>query len=152
MRTIDLSPLYRSVVGVDRMISMLDAANRADAGTGYPPFNIEEIGEDAYRVELAVAGFAESDLTIEVKGDLLTIQGRRDRDTTQRKYIHRGIAERAFERRFTLSEHVSVNGASLQDGLLVIDLVREVPEAQKPRTIAIQSGATNTQLLQGEAA
>ncbi len=152
MRTIDLSPLYRSVVGVDRMISMLDAATRADAGATYPPFNIEEIGEDAYRVELAVAGFSEDDLTIEVQGDLLTIQGRRDRADGERKYIHRGIAERAFERRFTLAEHVSVNGASLRDGLLVIDLVREVPEAQKPRTIAIRSSATTSQLLHGEVA
>lgn len=140
MRTIDLSPLYRSVVGIDRMIDMIDAAARADsAANGYPPFNIEETGEDAYRIELAVAGFTDDDLTVEVRDGTLTVAGKRENAEQERKFLHRGIAERAFERRFKLADHVVVTGAGLRDGLLVVDLVRELPEAQKPRTIAIKT-------------
>lgn len=140
MRTVDLSPLYRSFVGIDRLAELIDAAARADAGgSSYPPFNVVEAGEDAYRIELAVAGFAEDDLTIEVKDDTLTITGSRNSEDAERRYLHHGIAERSFERRFKLADHVVVTGASLVNGLLNVQLVREVPEAKKPRRIAITS-------------
>jgi molecular chaperone IbpA len=138
MRTIDLSPLYRTIVGFDRMASLLETAQRLDAAPGYPPYNIEVTGEDAYRIELAVAGFSEADLTIELKDNTLTVTGKKDGGETDRRFIHRGIAERGFERRFQLADHVIVTGAALANGLLSIALVREVPEAMKPRRIAIQ--------------
>jgi molecular chaperone IbpA len=144
MRTVDLTPLYRSIVGVDRMIDMIDAATRADSGSpGYPPFNIEETDENAYRIELAVAGFAEDDLTIEVNEGTLTVTGRKEQ-AEGRKFLHRGIAERAFERRFKLADHVIVEGAKLDHGMLTINLRRELPEAMKPRQIAITNGASKT--------
>ncbi len=154
MRTIDLSPLYRSVVGIDRMVDMLEAATRADAaGNGYPPFNIEETDENAYRIELAVAGFSEADLNVEVKDNTLTISGKRGDTAEGRQYLHRGIAERAFERRFKLAEHVVVNGAELRNGLLLVDLTREIPESAKARTIAITNKADSVKrLAEGAAA
>ena len=137
MRTVDLTPLYRSMVGIDRVADLINQAARADSGApAYPPFNIEEVGENAYRIELAVAGFGEDDLEIEVKDSTLTISGRKTPEE-ERAFLHRGIAERAFERRFQLADHVIVHGAKLTNGLLVIDLEREVPERLKPRKIEI---------------
>ena len=139
MPTIDLSPLYRSVVGFDRLADLLDAAG-AEAATGYPPYNIERTGENAYRVEIAVAGFRQDDLTIEVKENLLTVQGRKVANDEAKRYLHRGLAERNFERRFQLADYVIVDDASLENGLLSITLKRELPEALKPRRIAIATG------------
>ena len=147
MRNFDLSPLYRSTVGFDRFGSMLDQLLSGDAAQpSYPPYNIEKTGEDAYRISLAVAGFGEDDLSIEVKDQGLTVTAKK-RDVAEDKakaYLYRGIAERGFERRFQLADHMKVTGADLQNGLLHIDLVREVPEALKPRTIAINGKAAKT--------
>lgn len=140
MRTIDLTPLYRSTVGFDRMASMLDQIMSGDAAApSYPPYNIEKTGEDSYRITLAVAGFGEDDLTVEVRDQVLTVTARKAQTEADkgRTYLHRGIAERGFERRFQLADHVRVTGAELANGLLHVDLVREVPEALRPRTIAI---------------
>ncbi|UTP40416.1 Hsp20 family protein [Phenylobacterium sp. LH3H17] len=147
MRTIDFSPLYRSVVGFDRLADLLETA-RVDAAAGYPPYNIERTDENAYRVEIAVAGFRPDELNIEVKENLLTVQGRKAANDDQRKYLHRGLAERNFERRFQLADYVVVTEAALADGLLSISLKRELPEALKPRRIEI---ATSTQpdLIEG---
>ena len=152
MRTIDFSPLYRSVVGFDRLADLLDAAS-ADAGQGYPPYNIERTDENAYRIEIAVAGFKPEDLTIEVKENLLTVQGRKAANDEPRRYLHRGLAERNFERRFQLAEYVAVTDAHLADGLLSLSLKRELPEALKPRRIAIgsQTPAAIANDAQGEA-
>ncbi len=140
MRTFDLSPLYRSTVGFDRFGSMLDQLLSGDSpAPSYPPYNIEKTGEDAYRITLAVAGFGDDDLNIEVKDQGLTVTAKK-RETAedeQVQYLYRGIAERGFERRFQLADHMKVTGAGLENGLLHIDLAREVPEALKPRTIAI---------------
>ena len=148
MRTIDLSPLYRSVVGFDRLADLLDAAS-SEAATGYPPYNIERTGENAYRIELAVAGFRGEDLAIEVKENLLTVQGRKPANEEARSFLHRGLAERNFERRFQLADYVVVSEASLADGLLSISLVRELPEALKPRRIEISS-AQGQSLIEGK--
>ena len=142
MRTFDFSPLYRSAVGFDRMMSMLDAAQKNAASDGYPPYNIEKTGEDAYQITVAVAGFGRDDLDVEVRDGQLIITGRGANETEENaesRYLHRGIARRAFERRFQLADHVEVKGADLKDGLLVVDLVREIPEAMKPRKIEIQN-------------
>lgn len=139
MNTIDLSPLYRTMVGFDRMANMIDAASRLDGAQGYPPYNIERIGDDQFAIELAVAGFGEGDLDIEVKENLLTVAGKKDtpENAEERDFLHRGIAERGFIRRFQLADHVVVDGASLKNGLLRVELRRELPEAAKPRKIAI---------------
>ena len=150
MRTIDFSPLYRSVVGFDRLASLLETAS-VDAAAGYPPYNIERTDENAYRVEIAVAGFRPDELNIEVKENLLTVQGRKAANDDQRRFLHRGLAERNFERRFQLADYVVVTEAKLADGLLSISLKRELPEALKPRTIAI-STATEANLIEGEKA
>ncbi len=142
MRNFDLSPLYRSTVGFDRLAGMLDQLMAGDApAPSYPPYNIEKTGENAYRITVAVAGFAEGDLNVEVKDQQLAITAtKREVEGAQKPvYLHRGIAERGFERRFQLADHVRVHGAELVNGLLHVDLVREVPEALKPRTIAIKS-------------
>ncbi|MDQ2861967.1 MAG: Hsp20 family protein [Pseudomonadota bacterium] len=141
MRTIDFSPLYRSVVGFDRLADMLDAASIETAG-GYPPYNIERTGENAYRIEMAVAGFKTKDLTIEIKENLLTVQGRKTDGEEAKRYLHRGLAERNFERRFQLADYVVVTSAELADGLLSLSLQRELPEALKPRRIEISTGKT----------
>ncbi|MGE3303308.1 MAG: Hsp20 family protein [Hyphomonadaceae bacterium] len=133
----DLSPLYRTLVGFDRISSLIDNALRLDAAPGYPPFNIERVGEDSFRIELAVAGFSADDLTIDFKENTLTVTGRKGPTDEQRQFLHRGIAERNFERRFGLADHVRVSEARLENGLLTIDLVRELPEALKPRKIEI---------------
>ncbi|MBA4012554.1 MAG: heat-shock protein [Phenylobacterium sp.] len=150
MRTIDFSPLYRSVVGFDRLASLLETAS-ADAAAGYPPYNIERTDENAYRVEIAVAGFRPEELNIEVKENLLTVQGRKAANDDQRRFLHRGLAERNFERRFQLADYVVVTEAKLADGLLSISLKRELPEALKPRTIAI-STSPEANLIEGEKA
>ena len=139
MRTIDFSPLYRSVVGFDRLAAQLDAAATQDSAAGSPPYNIERTDENAYRVEIAVAGFRPDELTIEVKENLLTVTGRKAANDDSRKFLHRGLAERNFERRFQLADYVLVTDANLADGLLSIALKRELPEALKPRTIAIST-------------
>lgn len=144
MRSFDLAPLYRSTVGFDRLFSMLDQASGLEAPSpAYPPYNIERTGENAYRITVAVAGFTDKDLSIEVREQALTIRGEKVATESEGKpdYLHQGIAARAFERRFQLADHVSVKGAVLDHGLLHVDLVREIPEAKKPRQIAIGTGA-----------
>jgi molecular chaperone IbpA len=144
MRTFDLAPLYRSTVGFDRLFSMLDqVAGFDNPGSSYPPYNIERTGENAYRITLAVAGFSDKDISIEAKQNTLTIKGERQAKTDEKKgeVLYQGIAARAFERVFQLAEHVTVTGAGLENGLLHVDLVREVPEAMKPRQIPIGNGS-----------
>jgi molecular chaperone IbpA len=142
MRTFDLTPLYRSTVGFDRLFSLLDQVGGYDAAPGYPPYNIERTGENDYRITVAVAGFGESDLSIEAKENTLTIRGEKhDKEERAGEVVYQGIAARAFERVFQLADFVQVKGAALQNGLLHVDLVREIPEAKKPRTIPIGNGA-----------
>ena len=139
MRTFDLSPLYRSTVGFDRVFSLLDQFNGGDQSQSYPPYNIERTGENAYRVSVAVAGFGESDLSVELKENTLTVKGEK-KQTEEKKtaeVLYQGIAGRSFERRFQLADHVLVQAAKLENGLLHIDLVREIPKAKKPRLIPI---------------
>ena len=150
MRTIDFSPLYRSVVGFDRLAALLDAA-AAGESNGYPPYNIETVGENAYRIEMAVAGFKPDELNIEVKENVLTVQGRKAANDDSRKFLHRGLAERNFERRFQLADYVVVTEADLSDGLLLISLKREVPEAKKARRIEIGSAASAAPAIEGDA-
>lgn len=150
MRTIDFSPLYRSVVGFDRLAALLDAAG-AENGSGYPPYNIERTDETSYRIEIAVAGFKPEELAVEVKENLLTVQGRKAANDEQRRYLHRGLAERNFERRFQLADYVVVTDAQLTDGLLAISLKRELPEKLKPRKIEISAGQ-GAGLIEGEQA
>ncbi len=140
MRSVDLSPLYRATVGFDRMMNLLDATPRAEDG-GYPPYNIEKTGDNAYRITMAVAGFGEQDIDITVQESRLIIKASKEKETEDKvkTYLHRGIATRAFERRFDLADYIKVTGARLENGILSIDLAREVPEAMKPRTIAIQA-------------
>lgn len=155
MRHFDPSSLYRSTVGFDRLFSLLDQAAAADAATTYPPYNIERTGENAYRITVAVAGFAESELNIEVREQALTVRGEKaEKPEAQGEILHRGIAARAFERRFQLADHVQVSGAVLEHGLLHVDLVREVPEAKKPRLvpIATRSGARVIESASSDAA
>ena len=140
MRTLDFSPLYRSVVGFDRLADLLDAAAHESA-TGYPPYNIERTGDNEYRIEIAVAGFKPDELSIDVKEAVVTVTGRKAANDGERRFVHRGLAERNFERRFQLAEYVVVTEANLADGLLSISLKRELPEALKPRRIEIGSGA-----------
>ncbi|MDP1642800.1 MAG: Hsp20 family protein [Phenylobacterium sp.] len=151
MRTLDFSPLYRSVVGFDRLAGLLETA-AADAASGYPPYNIERTGENAYRIEIAVAGFRADELAIEVKENLLTVQGRKAANEEARSFLHRGLAERDFERRFQLADYVVVSEAALADGLLSISLRRELPEALKPRQIQITTGASGANLIEGQQA
>ena len=138
MRHFDLTPLYRSTIGFDRLGSLLDTLGAFEGDTpSYPPYNIERVGENEYRISMAVAGFGEKDLAIEVKENTLSIRGEKQVETEETTYLHRGIAARSFERRFQLADHVVVKGAGLENGLLHVDLVRELPEAMKPRTIPI---------------
>ena len=138
MRNYDFSPLYRATVGFDRIADLMDRVLTTDvAQPAYPPYNIEKTAENAYRISIAVAGFAADDLTVEVKEGALSVQARKPADESPRTYLHRGIATRAFDRRFALADHVRVAGATHADGMLHIDLVREVPEALKPRRIEI---------------
>ncbi|MGQ3675484.1 Hsp20 family protein [Xanthobacter sp. TB0139] len=141
MRSFDLSPLYRNTVGFDRLFSLLDTVGTVDSTPTYPPYNIERTGENAYRITLAVAGFTNEDLSIEVKENTLTLHGEKkataENESTQ--LLYRGIAARTFERRFQLADHVEVKGAILENGLLHVDLVRNIPEAKKPRIIPINT-------------
>jgi molecular chaperone IbpA len=145
MRTFDLAPLYRSTVGFDRLFSMLDGF---EAAPGYPPYNIERTGENDYRITLAVAGFDESELSIESKENTLTVKGEKQvKQDTAAEVLYQGIAGRAFERAFQLADYVQVKGANLENGLLHIDLVREIPEAKKPRQIAIGNGKAQPKVV-----
>lgn len=148
MRTYDFSPLYRNFVGFDRMANMIDAASvqAAKATSSYPPYNVARLSEDKFQIELAVAGFTSGDIEIETHQGVLTITGgiTPDAENDAVEYLHRGIAERGFERRFQLADHVRVNSADLKDGLLVITLIREVPEALKPHKIAINGSASGS--------
>jgi molecular chaperone IbpA len=141
MRQIDFSPLYRSTVGFDRLFDLLGSTPGYDVSAAtYPPYNIERLGESQYQITMAVAGFGEDELKVDVKEQFLTVRGEKKAEAKELQYLHRGIATRAFERRFQLAEHVEVKGAQLKDGLLNIALVRNVPEQLKPRTIAITNG------------
>jgi len=142
MDRFDFSPLFRSTIGFDRLMRLADSATRVDGAGTYPPYNIEATGENAYRLTMAVAGFAPEDLDITVKENELLVNGKARKDEDTAKYLHRGIARRAFERRFQLADHIKVAGASLANGLLHVDLVREIPEAMKPRKIDISAGTT----------
>ena len=144
MRSYDLSPLYRSTIGFERLFSLLDQANGAEnAVASYPPYNIERTGENAYRLTLAVAGFGETELSIESRENTLTIKGAKEarNEGEAPEMLYQGIAARAFERRFQLADHVQVTGARLENGLLHVELAREIPEAQRPRQIPIGGGA-----------
>ena len=144
MQTYDFSPFYRSTVGFDRLFNRLDGLVGQEAKT-YPPYNIEKVGEDAYRISIAVAGFAESDLVIESKENSLVVKGAKAAAADEkREFLHRGIAERSFELRFQLAEYVEVSGAALENGLLHVELKRLLPESKKPRTIAINGSAPKT--------
>ncbi|WP_120500559.1 Hsp20 family protein [Roseovarius sp. EL26] len=141
MRNFDLAPLYRATVGFDQIADMMDRVLTKDLNQpSYPPYNIEKTADDAYRISIAVAGFTDADLTVDVKESALVVAARKVEDDSEKSYLHRGIATRAFERKFQLADHVRVTGASHADGMLHIDLVREIPEALKPRRIEIQSG------------
>ncbi|RBI76096.1 heat-shock protein [Roseovarius sp. TE539] len=145
MRNFDLAPLYRATVGFDQIAEMMDRVLSSDVSQPtYPPYNIEKTDDDSYRISIAVAGFSENDLSVEVKEGALIVSARKAEDDDQRTYLHRGIATRAFERKFQLADHVRVTGATHADGMLHIELVREVPEALKPRQIEISSGGTST--------
>src|SRR5271163_3042966 len=152
MRAFDLAPFYHSTVGFDRLLSMLDQAGGAEgaAAPGYPPYNIKRSGENAYNISVAVAGFADADLSIEVKENTLTIRGNKQSGEEENDLIYQGIAERNFERNFQLADHVQIKGASLENGLLQVDLLRVVPEAMKPRAIPITTA--KKVVLEGKAA
>ena len=152
MRTIDFSPLYRSAVGFDRLAALLEAASRSEAPTGYPPYNIETVGENAYRIEIAVAGFKPEELNIEARENVLTVQGKKAANDEAKRYLHRGLAERNFERRFQLADYVVVTGAELTNGLLSISLERQLPESLKLRRIEITTGASTQQIEAEKAA
>lgn len=145
MARLDLTPLFRSSVGFDRVASMLDAASRVEQPS-YPPYNIELVNDDQYRISMAVAGFSEPELNIESEHNTLTVTGVKSDESKQRHFLHQGIAARNFERKFQLADYVEVTGANLENGLLYIDLVREIPEAMKPRKINI---GNNEKLIEG---
>lgn len=140
MRHFDLTPLYRSTVGFDRFAQLLDSVTGGDVDAPYPPYNIERLGDNEYRITMAVAGFASDEIKVDVKESALTVRGEKKPEPTEgseRRYLHRGIASRSFERRFQLADYVEVKGADLKDGLLNVDLVRNIPERMRPRTIPI---------------
>lgn len=149
MRNFDFAPLYRATVGFDRIADLMDRTLSADSATSYPPYNIEKTADNAYRISVAVAGFSPDELSVEVKESTLHVTARKGAETGEKTYLHRGIATRAFERRFALADHVKVTGALHENGMLNIDLVRETPEALKPRRIEIAKG-TDTRALTGE--
>lgn len=141
MTTFDFSPLYRSAIGFDRLANLLSNASRADQGQSYPPYNIQVIGEDKYRIIMAVAGFGDDDIEITSEQNKLTVLGNKEGAKDQNEYLYRGIAERSFERRFQLADFVRVTGARMENGMLHIDLYRELPEAMKPQTIKIEGAS-----------
>ena len=140
MRNVDLSPLYRSFIGYDHLASLLDSATRQDKSGGYPPYNIESVADNQYKISIAVAGFVESELDIHSEHNTLIVKGTKAEGKDQKKYLYQGIAERNFERRFQLGDYIKVVGAELENGLLYINLEREIPDALKPRKIEITSG------------
>ncbi len=148
MTNLDFTPFYRSFIGFDHLATLMDAAARNEKQPGYPPYNIEVTGEDQYRITMAVAGFEEQELSIETEHNTLLVKGQKTSKDEGRRFVHQGIAERNFERKFQLSDYIKVTGASMSNGLLHIELVREVPEALKPRKISIGQGEAN-QLLHG---
>lgn len=150
MNTFDFSPLYRSSIGFDRLQRTLDSAVKQDTSNGYPPYNIEQKGEHEYRISMAVAGFSEDELSVEVKDNALTITGQKKVDDSKPNFLHHGIAARDFERKFQLADFVKIVGADLENGLLHVDLVREVPEEKRPRRIAIRGG--KGRVIENEAA
>ena len=150
MNTFDFTPLFRSAIGFDRLTNALENAYRSDNNSGYPPYNIELLEENHYRISLAVAGFKEDELDIEIKNGRLTVSGAQKDGSEDKQYLHHGIANRNFERSYQLADYVSVKDAELKDGLLHIDLVREIPEAMKPRKIAINSDARSEKLIDNE--
>jgi molecular chaperone IbpA len=154
MRRFDLTPLYRSTVGFDHLASILDQLASNDSDNGFPPYNIERLGENEYRITLAVAGFSLDDLSIDMKEGTLTVRGEKKVQEKDREYLHRGIAARNFERRFRLADHVEATGAALENGFLHVDLKRELPEAMKPRVIPINKSAAvknGAPTIEGEA-
>ena len=153
MRHVDFSPLYRSTVGFDRLFTMLDSLAQPENGQSYPPYNIERTAEDAYRISMAVAGFSDEDIAIEAHRNVLTVKGEKAEEQTEgREFLHRGIAARAFERRFQLADHVEVVGAELKNGLLHIDLKRNIPEEMKPRKIEISAAPAKAKQIEAKAA
>jgi molecular chaperone IbpA len=146
MRHFDFAPLYRSTVGFDRLAQILDSVTGFDNEQVYPPYNIERLTDNEYRITMAVAGFGQDELAVDVKESVLSVKGEKNVEEGERKFLHRGIAARSFERRFQLADHVEVKGADLKDGLLHIDLVRNLPERMKPRTVAIGTGAQSKQI------
>jgi molecular chaperone IbpA len=156
MRTFDLTPFYRSTVGFDRLFSLLDQANGLDGAPGYPPYNIERTGDNAYRISIAVAGFAEPELSIVAKENTLTVRGEKTVADTgkddQAQVLYRGIAARTFERVFQLADFVEVKKATLENGLLHVDLVREIPEAMKPKTVPITNSVKESKVIENQAA
>lgn len=153
MREFDFSPLYRSTIGYDRLARLFDTASDLDRGSNtYPPYDIERLDEHDYRITMAIAGFAEGEISIESKENTLTISGQKEAQEGEKTYLHRGIAARSFERRFELADHVIVTGAALENGLLHVELVRELPEEKKPRRIEISSGTKSRNLLEETAA
>ena len=146
MRTIDLSPLYRSFIGSDRLASLVDAASRSENQSTYPPYNVELLGDDKYRISIAIAGFSSDEVEIVAQDNTLTVSGKKaqQENAAERKFLHRGLSERSFERKFQLGDHVKVTGADLQHGLLHIELARVVPEAKKPRRVEIGKPASDT--------
>jgi molecular chaperone IbpA len=151
MRTYDFAPLYRSVVGFDRLANLLEAAASGEGAGGFPPYNIETVGDNAYRIEMAVAGFKPDELSVDVKENVLTVTGRKTANDDAKRYLHRGLAERNFERRFQLADYVVVTEAKLADGLLSIALRRELPESLKPRRVEIQSAPASAGAIEGQA-
>ncbi|MEX0301594.1 MAG: Hsp20 family protein [Leisingera sp.] len=152
MRTFDFAPLHRATIGFDQIANLMDRALSTDAAQpSYPPYNIEKTDADSYRISIAVAGFAEDDLSVEVKENALVVAAKKAESKDERTFLHRGIATRAFERRFTLADHVRVTGASHENGMLHIDLHREVPEALKPRRIEISSSRSNRAEIEAKA-
>jgi molecular chaperone IbpA len=152
MRSFDMAPFHRATVGFDQIADLMDRVLTSDQGSSYPPYNIEKTADDAYRISIAVAGFSDSDLSVEVRDKGLIVTARKAEDEAERKYMHRGIATRAFERRFHLADHVRVTGASHIDGMLHIELEREVPEALKPRRIEIaKSNPVQTDVVDAKA-
>jgi len=152
MTSFDFSPLFRSTIGFDRLTRLADAAARTDSASTYPPYNIEVTGEDSYRLSLAVAGFAPAELDIQVQENALLVTGKAKPEDEATRYLHRGIARRAFERRFQLAETIKVVGASFDNGMLHVELVREIPEAMKPRSIKIEAAQPQPQTIEQKAA
>ena len=150
MRSLDLSPLFRSTVGFDRLAQLLDSVTGAEVDAPYPPYNIERLGENEYRITMAVAGFTADEIHVDVKEATLSVRGEKKAEANEgeRRFLHRGIAARSFERRFQLADHVEVKGADLKDGLLNVDLVRNIPERMRPRSIPIGTGSEPKQIEQ----